>query len=208
MCSAIFGRSIVCCITISEYEISGFFYVHTLRFYNKKFKKMKKTSKKSNEITFSDIETMCGNESAKVAKLQSRLALVPEWLSVFLNEQEKKSLALRVLNGTTDDKLKFFNDLAYGKWQFMMLADLASKTNPENVILAKVEDFNVDRVDATLPEIQQRLSCKVFKAWQRGKHFFLSKADEDFKDATIRRIGWLIDPKHDDKEDKNDSIQL
>lgn len=46
MCSAIFGRSIACCITISEYEISGFFYVHTLRFYNKKFKNNGKNKQK------------------------------------------------------------------------------------------------------------------------------------------------------------------
>lgn len=71
-----------------------------------------------------------------------------------------------------------------------------------DVFLATVEDFNADRVDATLSEIQQRLNCSVFKVWQRGEHFFLSKADEDFQDTTIRRIGWLIDPKHDDKEDK------
>ena len=176
MCSAIIGRSRVCCITNSENEISGFFCVHTLHLLIKKNKTMK--------------------------ELQSRLALVPEWLSVFLNEQEKKALTQRVLNGTTDDKLDFFNDLAYGKWQFMMLVDLTCKTNPEDVFLATVEDFNADRVDATLSEIQQRLNCSVFKVWQRGEHFFLSKADEDFQDATIRRIGWLIDPKHDDKEDK------
>lgn len=49
---------------------------------------------------------MYGNEGTRVAELQSRLALVPEWLSVFLNEQEK-ALTQRVLNGTTDDKLDF-----------------------------------------------------------------------------------------------------
>ena len=158
--------------------------------------------KQKKEITLRDIETMYGNEGTRVAEIQSRLALVPGWLSVFLNEQEKKALTQRVLNGTTDDKLDFFNDLAYGKWQFMMLVDLTCKTNPEDVFLATVEDFNADRVDATLSEIQQRLNCSVFKVWQRGEHFFLSKADEDFQDTTIRRIGWLIDPKHDDKEDK------
>lgn len=199
MCSAIIGRSRVCCITNSDNEISGFFCVHTLHLLIKKNKTMKKQKK---EITLRDIETMYGNEGTRVAELQSRLALVPEWLSVFLNEQEKKALTQRVLNGTTDDKLDFFNDLAYGKWQFMMLVDLTCKTNPEDVFLATVEDFNADRVDATLSEIQQRLNCSVFKVWQRGEHFFLSKADEDFQDATIRRIGWLIDPKHDDKEDK------
>jgi len=111
MCSAIIGRSRVCCITNSENEISGFFCVHTLHLLIKKNKTMKKQKK---EITLRDIETMYGNEGTRVAELQSRLALVPEWLSVFLNEQEKKALTQRVLNGTTDDKLDFFNDLAYG----------------------------------------------------------------------------------------------
>ena len=46
--------------------------------------------KQKKEITLRDIETMYGNEGTRVAELQSRLALVPEWLSVFLNEQEKK----------------------------------------------------------------------------------------------------------------------
>lgn len=46
--------------------------------------------KQKKEITLRDIETMYGNEGTRVAELQSRLALVPEWLSVFLNEQEKR----------------------------------------------------------------------------------------------------------------------
>lgn len=48
MCSAIIGRSRVCCITNSENEISGFFCVHTLHLLIKKNKTMKKQKKEIN----------------------------------------------------------------------------------------------------------------------------------------------------------------
>lgn len=51
MCSAIIGRSRICCITNSEYEISGFFCVHTLHLLIKKNKTMKKQKKKSRFVT-------------------------------------------------------------------------------------------------------------------------------------------------------------
>ena len=60
--------------------------------------------KQKKEITLRDIETMYGNEGTRVAELQSRLALVPEWLSVFLNEQEKST---DFTNQVDDPQLRF-----------------------------------------------------------------------------------------------------
>ena len=161
------------------------------------------------EFATRNAQPQCESNSKKLAELQIELTASAKWLSNFTSEEEKNSLALKVLLGTTEDKIEFINELANGKWQFMMKVDLFCKMNLGRPFYVAVEDFDVERIDSALPEIRQRLNCEVLKMWQQEERVFLSKVDENspnLQDKTIHRIGWLIEPNTTDnkKEVVND----
>ena len=75
MCSAIIGRSRVCCITNSENEISGFFCVHTLHLLIKKNKTMKK-QKYGKIVNISSVAARIGGIASSVSYAASKGGLL------------------------------------------------------------------------------------------------------------------------------------
>lgn len=157
---------------------------------------MKTLKEEGNELVMENVQTQYEINNKKLIEFRTKLESVAGWLPDFMSEEEKVSLILKTVRGTEEEGMEFIHELVNGKWKFMKCVDLFRKKNSGCPFYAAVEEFNVERVDVALPEIQQRLNCEVFKVWQRKAGFFLNKANEDcpnLKDKTLRRIGWSID---------------
>lgn len=81
-----------------------------------------------------------------------------------------------------------------GKWRFMIAACTMRKRFPDKRHETTTRGFDVERVDAALPEIRERLKCRVWKSWDLNENQFFSCEDDDFPAWQFKRIGWSIYP--------------
>ena len=81
-----------------------------------------------------------------------------------------------------------------GKWRFMIAACTMRKRFPDKRQETTTRGFDVERVDAALPEIRERLKCRVWKSWDLNENQFFSCEDDDFPAWQFKRIGWSIYP--------------
>lgn len=81
-----------------------------------------------------------------------------------------------------------------GKWRFMIAACTMRKRFPDKRHETTTRGFDVERVDAALPEIRERLKCRVWKSWDLSENQFFSCEDDDFPAWQFQRIGWSIYP--------------
>ena len=81
-----------------------------------------------------------------------------------------------------------------GKWRFMIAACTMRKRFPDKRHETTTRGFDVERVDAALPEIRERLKCRVWKSWDLNESQFFSCEDDDFPAWQFKRIGWSIYP--------------
>ncbi len=81
-----------------------------------------------------------------------------------------------------------------GKWRFMIAACTMRKRFPDKRQETTTRGFDVERVDAALPEIRERLKCRVWKSWDLNENQFFSREDDDFPAWQFKRIGWSIYP--------------
>ena len=59
-----------------------------------------------------------------------------------------------------------------GKWRFMIAACTMRKRFPDKRHETTTRGFDVERVDAALPEIRERLKCRVWKSWDLNENQF------------------------------------
>ena len=184
MCSAIIGRSRVCYITNSENEISGFFCVHTLLFFNLNIIIMKK--RKKNQLPF------WKNNGAKKSvmpegKIQLSMPKNPledlKWLPELVKSEDERldiieRLGFPIIKQDSEGFVHvplfpspskrdeaLFQEFMNGKWRFMIAACIMRKRYPDKRQETTTKGFDVERVDAALPEIRERLKCRVWKSW-------------------------------------------
>ena len=87
-----------------------------------------------------------------------------------------------------------FQEFMNGKWRFMIAACIMRKRYPDKRQETTTKGFDVERVDAALPEIRERLKCRVWKSWDLDENQFFSCEDDDLPAWQFKRIGWSIYP--------------
>ena len=64
------------------------------------------------------------------------------------------------------------------------------KDSPDKRQETTTRGFDVERVDAALPEIRERLKCRVWKSWDLNENQFFSCEDDDFPAWQFKK-NWL-----------------
>lgn len=93
----------------------------------------------------------------------------------------------------TDENRQFMEEINYGKWRFMMTAKRMVKSLPFIIHEIAIDDMDVNSIDAALPEIRERLQCRVLKLYYNGTNYSTVEDDDSTSlPNSYQRIGWSV----------------
>ncbi len=214
MCSAIIGRSIVyVALQIQNMKLVAFFV--SIRFFFLIINIINMKKSKKNQPPF------WRNNGAKKSvmpegKIQLSMPKNPledlKWLPELVkSEDESRDIIERLGFHIIEQDAEGFvhvplfpsqskrdedllQEFINGKWRFMIAACTMRKRYPDKRHETTTRGFDVERVDAALPEIRERLKCRVWKSWDLNENQFFSCEDDDLPAWQFKRIGWSIYP--------------
>lgn len=208
MCLAIIGRNRIVTLQTQNMKLVAFFVSIRFFFLTKIIKKMsnRKKIKERNGMRFVNREgkiqlAMPKNplEDLKwlpelVKSEDERLDIV-ERLGFHIIEQDSEGFVhVPLFPSPSKRDEALFQEFINGKWRFMIAACIMRKRYPNKRQETTTRGFDVEHVDAALPEIRERLKCRVWKSWDLDENQFFSCEDDDLPAWQFQRIGWSIYP--------------
>lgn len=93
----------------------------------------------------------------------------------------------------TNENLQLLGEINYGKWRFMLVANELVKKPPFIIYKIAIDDMDVNNINTSLPEIRERLNCRVLKLYSNGNDSCTVKEDELANlSNSYKRIVWSV----------------
>jgi hypothetical protein len=147
---------------------------------------------------------------SELTKSEEELEEVIKKLNIRILPAGSKQYVCESFFQVTDENRQFLEEINYGKWKFMLIANELVKKLPFIIHEIAIDDMDVNSIDASLPEIRERLNCRVLKLYSNGNDFCTVKEDELANlPNSYKRIGWSVSYKsYQEKGDDYDSFQV
>lgn len=130
---------------------------------------------------------------SELTKSEEKLEELIKKLNIRILPMGNKQYVCESFFQVTDENQKFLGEINYGKWRFMLIANGLVKKLPFIIHEIAIDDMDMNSIDASLPEIRERLNCRVLKLYSNGNDFRTAKEDELANlSNSYKRIGWSV----------------
>ena len=130
---------------------------------------------------------------SELTKSEEELERLIKKLNIRILPTGSKQYVCESFFQVTDENRQFLEEINYGKWKFMLIANELVKKLPFIIHEIAIDDMDVNSIDASLPEIRERLNCRVLKLYSNGHDFCTVKEDELANlPNSYKRIGWSV----------------